>query len=186
MAKRLFIAVDIIPEPEFIEYFIWFKEIFRAEKIKWVKENKLHLTLKFLGDTEETQIPGIIHQLSDLQNIHNQISFNLKGLGYFGSRNNPRIIYSKIEDENELLHKLSLLINESLSEIGIKKEEKEFRAHLTLGRIKFLKIEPLFFSELEKHHDIFFQYVKVNEFILYESILEAQGPIYIPIQRFLI
>ena len=56
---RTFIAVKIEPQAELIELIEHLKKIFEKEKIKWVEENNLHLTLKFLGDTSPTQVEEV-------------------------------------------------------------------------------------------------------------------------------
>lgn len=183
MAKRLFIAVDVKPELELNNFFLGLKKQFNGEGIRWVNENIFHLTLKFLGDTEEYKIGIIKSTLSEICKNFNPFSFGLKGLGFFGSKNDPRILFSKIEGDNSL-KELSILINEKLSEQGFEKEQKEFKAHLTLGRIKYIGNKTGFFSEIEKNRDKFLQDVKTEEVILYESILKQQGSEYMQFYRF--
>jgi RNA 2',3'-cyclic 3'-phosphodiesterase len=184
-AKRLFIAIDIKPEPEFNNFIRGIKKQLDEETIKWVDEKIFHLTLKFLGDTDENRIGTIKSVLSEICKNFNPFSFETNGLGFFGSKNDPRILFSKVEGDQSL-KELSALINEKLLEQGFEKEQKEFKPHLTLGRIKHIGKKMGFFSKIENQKDIFLQTVKTKEVILYESILKQNGPKYIPIERFLL
>lgn len=156
MAKRLFIAINITPEPVLINFLTEFRELFQPKEIRWVNENNLHLTIKYLGNTEENTIPKILAKLDKASKNFVPFSFQLNGLGIFGTSENPKIIFSKINPE-KTLKELSIKINETLSFIGIKKETKGFRAHLTFGRIKFIQNKSLFYSQIDKHLDTHFQ-----------------------------
>lgn len=183
MTKRLFIAADIIEGEKLIDLFVKLKEVLSEDGIRWVNSNNLHLTLKFLGETEELLIPSINEKLYDVTADFNPFIFQLKGLGYFGSKNDPRILFIKIEN-GEVLKRISICINEKLKETGIEKEEKDFNAHLTLGRIKSLKNRKKFYTEIEKYSNNFIQEVEINKIILYESFLTREGPIYKVVQKF--
>jgi len=183
MKKRLFIAVDVKPDPELSRFFSQLKITFHKENIKWASQNIFHLTLKFLGETRESRIEGIAGELAGICSTYSPFSFKVKGLGYFGARKAPRVLFSEIEGA-EILKELSMRINEKLAELGFEKEQKAFRAHLTLGRIKHISDKAAFFSEIENKRDVFLQDVKIDEIILYESILKPQGPDYMVIRKF--
>ncbi|TAL72345.1 MAG: RNA 2',3'-cyclic phosphodiesterase, partial [Bacteroidetes bacterium] len=82
------------------------------------------------------------------------------------------------------LNRLNGLIKRGLGEAGIKLEDRLFRPHLTLGRIKHLKPGNSLKDLIEKYSDADLQVVPVNEIILFESILLHDGPVYKPISKF--
>ena len=63
-------------------------------------------------------------------------------------------------------------------------EERAFKPHLTLGRIKWIKNKPVLEDLLKRYSDYKFQDVNVTEVIYYESVLQSTGSIYIPIKTF--
>ena len=183
MSKRLFIAMKINPASEILDFFSEIKELLEDEKINWVKENNFHLTLKFLGETDEETIPEISVALQQICSETEPFEFQLTGSGYFGSHKSPRVVFIKIRNTAKL-ESLSSEINDRLLNCGFENENRKFKAHLTLGRIKFIKNTQAFYVHLEKHKNTFFQSVKVDEIILYESKLQPEGPVYKAVEKF--
>jgi RNA 2',3'-cyclic 3'-phosphodiesterase len=182
MTKRLFIAIDVKPQLLLSDFYRELKHQLKAEAIKWVDENIFHLTLKFLGETEENRVAGIKQALAEICGSFKPFSFQVKGLGYFGPEQNPRVIFSEIGNDLPL-RDLSRIIDEKLSFIGFEKEEKGFKAHLTYGRVKFIKNRAEFSRQIKENKGKFLQEVKAEEVILYESILKPEGPEYIALFR---
>ena len=73
--KRTFIAVDIEPTPKLKEGYDLVRYRLRLERINWVPYNNLHITLNFLGDTEDELLPDIVKGIKDI--IDNQAVFEL-------------------------------------------------------------------------------------------------------------
>ena len=71
-----------------------------------------------------------------------------------------------------------------LTEMSIRLEDKPFKPHITIGRIKHLNSKETFLKLTEQYQNTELQKLHVNEVILYESILLPKGPKYIPIERF--
>jgi RNA 2',3'-cyclic 3'-phosphodiesterase len=179
--KRTFIAVKISAQKNFKAAFDILKKDLSVEKIKWVEDNNLHITLAFLGDTEENTITKINLMLEEKLQGTGKIDFRLKGFAVFKSWRDPKVIYTGVENPDKLVEVFNL-IKSGLESFGIKLEEREFRPHLTLGRIKFLKDTDKLKNLISKYNEVFFQEVIVTEIILYESILKPEGPIYKPLK----
>jgi len=156
------------------------KESLSGGKIKWIEPDILHITLFFLGDTDEKLIPVISEKLKRLSLEFTPSELELEGVGIFKNYRDPRIIWIGIR-ENMDISKLKSRIDDELSELGFEVEKREFRPHLTIGRIKWIK-DILVLEEmvkLYKNQEI--QRAGINEIIFYESILRPGGPEYIPI-----
>lgn len=180
---RTFIALKIKPEPTLLHKLEELKNELAGEPVKWVDENNLHLTLKFLGDTT-------LHQVDDLKAILKKISarnpafsFRLKGLAFFKNKGMPRVLFIGIE-EGEAIQQLAAEINLQLFALGFEKENRPFSPHLTLARIKFLKNKRNFYNAIDKYRDTDIQSIAIHEIILYQSILKPTGPIYKPLEIF--
>ena len=178
---RTFIAVKINPVSELIDFINEWREVFEGETIKWVDKDNLHLTLKFLGKTSKDQISEIENILMEIASQHFNFSFDLRGIGYFKTRGFPSVLFVGINDFWQMKVIAEELENR-LSDLGLVKDKREFKPHLTIGRIKYLKNKKRFYEFVEKYKDKSIQKVLVSGIIFYQSILKQQGPEYIPLQ----
>jgi RNA 2',3'-cyclic 3'-phosphodiesterase len=183
MEKRLFVAIPMDPSPILDDFFCETKKRLKEERIKWVDSKNLHLTLKFLGKTQTSQLLPIMNRLSELCSQQKAFVLNLRGTGYLGSRNQPKVLIIRVEPP-EPIKTVSEKMDDTLSVIGFAKEERPFKAHLTLGRIKDLRDRQGFDFFLAAHARTFFQAVRVEKIILYESILHSRGPDYDILRQF--
>lgn len=180
---RTFIAIKIVPENELKSFFVKAKNTFSDERIKWVDESALHITLRFLGETTSEQVLKITASLDRIAAQTTHFSVRLKGAGYFKNRRMPRVLFVNIENA-EPLGSLAEIIDSEILKSGFVRERKIFKPHLTLGRIKFLKNIDNFILFLSEYKEREFQTVQVTEIIFYQSILKSEGPIYKPLSKF--
>lgn len=153
----------------------------KDEKIKWVEENNLHLTLRFLGETSQMQFQQVDLVLKKLVSEFNPFSFELQGTGFFGSRNQPKVLFISVLNA-EILSQFADNLVKSISDSGFQTDEKPFAPHLTLGRIKQIQNSDQFLDLVQQYKNLSFQQVPVNEIIFYESILHSTGPVYRPMR----
>ncbi|HLP72635.1 MAG TPA: RNA 2',3'-cyclic phosphodiesterase [Bacteroidales bacterium] len=175
--KRIFIAIKITGNALLRKMISDLKGELRESSIKWTDPDNLHLTLSFLGDTEENIIPAISSMLDEKCNGSGNFDFFLSGLGVFKHIKDPKVIWAGI-DKPEKLNTLQKKIMRGLSETGIETEDRQFSPHLTLGRIRHLSDREKLKVLLLKYHTSEIQDVKVDEVILYESILHREGAEY--------
>jgi len=179
---RTFIAIKITPEKKLTELVSWLKEKLTGEAIKWVELNNLHLTLRFLGDTTPEQVQEISKMLDDLPGKFDSFQFSLKGTGYFKSKGQPRVLCLTIENDT-MLKKVVEVIENRVVQSGFESESREFKPHLTLARIKFIKNKTAFYSLVNNQNPDEIQSINVSEIIFYQSILNPDGPVYKPIKK---
>ena len=180
--KRLFIALKIEAGENLLTMISSFRARLNKEQIKWTNTANIHITLAFLGDTGENAIKGIISMLAERCEGFGHFELVLKGSGYFRNIADPRIIWTGIEP-SEKLNQLYRLILIGLKDLSIKIEDRPFKPHLTIGRIKQLNDKESFLEVTEEFKDYAIQLVPVNEVILFESILLSSGPVYKPIVK---
>jgi 2'-5' RNA ligase len=181
--KRIFIAVKIDPGENLMNMISILKSGLKDERIKWTESENYHITLAFLGDTEETKIKAINNMLRITCEGFGEFEINIKGAGVFKNFSDPRIIWSGIET-SEKMNKLYDCIKSGLKDTGISLEERPFRPHLTLGRIKIIRDNGNLKSLVAKYLNAEMQNQPVNEVILYESILFQTGPVYKPLGKY--
>ena len=181
--KRLFIAIKTEPGKNFIESLHQLQSHLSQERIKWVEEQNIHVTLKFLGDTETKKIPLIQSALSEVLNKRQEFTIQLLNLGIFGSRYDPRVVWTGIEPYLEIVS-LMQSVHQSLIPVGFEPDRQNLVPHLTLGRIKEIKDKPRFQKIIDQFREISSLPIMINEVFLFESILKKEGPVYIPLKVF--
>jgi RNA 2',3'-cyclic 3'-phosphodiesterase len=181
--KRLFTAIEVHPGTAFMDQFRKLKLQLGHEGIKWVEEHNVHITLKFLGETEESRIPGICRVLEEVASVTDGFSFSLKNLGIFGSSYDPRVIWVGIEPFNDLAS-LMRVIRERMASVGFEPDRQNLVPHLTLGRIKFINDKKRFREIIAQNKGICSDEFRADRIILFESILKKEGPEYLVLQTF--
>jgi len=183
MSKRIFLAIKIHPEPELLDVFDLLREELAEEQIKWVDEEQLHLTLKFFGETPEPKIKEIAEVVKDCCMQHTWFSFDLCSPWYFRKQQQPAVIFLQVAGTGELTA-FQKDLDSRFSGLGIPKEQRDFKPHLTLGRIKSINDKEAFYELMKQFPRKTVQPVPVSEVILYESILKPSGPEYRVLERF--
>jgi 2'-5' RNA ligase len=180
--KRIFIAIKVEAGEILFKVVSSLKSGLINEGIKWTSLDNIHITLAFLGDTEENMIERISSRMKERCEGSGKFELIIMGTGVFKNLNDPRVIWTGIE-QSEKLTLLNYSIINGLVESGIKIENRPFKPHLTLGRIKYLNDKLALKKILDNYHHAEIQKVPVNEVIIYESILRPTGPLYKPITK---
>ena len=181
--KRLFAAIKVHPEEKLLNLYDELKASLRHEKIKWVDEKNIHVTLKFFGETPESHIDTICKTLDDVASLHEPLILKLQNIGIFGSKYKPRVIWFGME-KNPAIEILAKDIIQRLDGAGFPHDGQNFRAHLTVGRIRFINDKRNFQQSIDLFKDVFIQNIRVKEFELYESKLRPRGPEYTVVENF--
>ena len=181
---RLFVAVDLSTEIKDKINGLLQKIVKTNADVKWVKPENIHITIKFLGEVEEKKVDIINCKLKETVSFFPVFDVNVRGVGSFPDWKNPRVIWIGIDRGKEELKKLVETTEEIFhKELGFKKEERDFNAHITIARVRsFDNISKL--KEVMDASDSEFGRFKVKELILMNSKLTPEGPIYVPISRF--
>lgn len=180
---RTFIAIKIKPEIELLVNWQKIKKLLSGEKIKWVDQRNVHITLQFLGDTTLNQIEKLNILLQEVVEDFAPFYFYLDGIDYFQNNKHPKVIFVNTT-KTYSLEKLALAIHNQTEKIGFAKEKRSFKPHLTIGRIKYINDKKRFYQVIENYQKLVYQKIMVSEIILYQSILQPAGPVYKPLEIF--
>jgi 2'-5' RNA ligase len=150
--------------------------------VRWVNPEKIHLTLKFFGNIEDSRIDPIFKSIEEP--IRNTLPFSLKvrGVGAFPHLKNPRVIWMGLVDGREVLIAFQKQIETQLEKIGIQPEDRPFHPHLTLGRMKSSRGKVELAGRMEKHKEEEFGDFQVERVVLFKSDLRPTGPIHTPLR----
>ena len=172
---RGFIAVDIGAYPKIIDYENEIKK--SGAIIKLVEPENIHVTLKFLGDTEEKLIDDIERiMINSIKNIE-PFQIQLKGSGVFPNQNYMKVMWIGIKN-GEKIGQIANSIDENISSLGFEKEKRSFSPHLTIARIKAVKNKEKLIQIIEKYQETVFADIQVISIKLKQSQLTPKGPIY--------
>jgi len=180
--KRIFIALKVNAEIELLRMIASLKDALRNDSVKWTHVDNIHITLAFLGDTQDRIIDEIYPVLNKKCSGYGSFQIILSGCGVFRSLNDPRIIWTGIQLSDKLTGLNSSIIS-GLKELNIKLEDRPYNPHLTVGRIKHINDIRILESLIARYKNAELQSVNADQVILYESILLPAGPIYKPLAK---
>jgi 2'-5' RNA ligase len=175
MKLRLFFAVNFSDRIKNILYEISSQLQKFNEPVKYEPIEKLHLTLLFLGNVEESLIKELNQGATEISKKFFTSELYFDKLGVFKNLNSPRVIWIGTKENHEL-RKLSEHLRLLANELKIEIDEKEFSPHITLGRVKG-KLSSEFLEYLKSFSFEPFT-AEVNSFELMESKLEPSGSKY--------
>jgi len=146
--------------------------------IRWVRQEGMHLTLKFLGDVDTSDIDGIRSAIEESAKGVSPFGLQVKGIGVFPDVKRPRVVWVGFSGDVGVLSSLQGRLETHLDAQGFPKETRRFKGHLTLGRAKGRLDEDKLRKVLEKFDTFETESFFVHSVILYQSTLRPQGAIY--------
>jgi RNA 2',3'-cyclic 3'-phosphodiesterase len=149
----------------------------RIAAIRWVDAGNFHLTLKFLGNIDESRIEPIGAALTDALRPFPRLTINAKGLGVFPNPKRPRVLWVGLVGSQ--LVSLQAKVESALTPLGFAPEEKSFAPHLTIGRWRQgARADRTLEQELGKWSELEFGVSPIDEVILFQSDLKPAGAIH--------
>ena len=142
--------------------------------VRWVRPEQMHLTLFFLGDTAVAKLPAVQQAMDGTAGRFSLFNLYTNDVGCFPNARRPRVIWVGLASEEARLTSLKAAIDAALDPLGWPAEDKPFRAHLTLGRVK----DDRGLGEVKWTADVARLAVPVAAIHLIESQLRSAGPIY--------
>ena len=165
---RLFIAVDF---NELKDYFAELQNQLN-KNAKLSLTNTFHLTLKFLGEVHPNNAEKIVDILKNIK--FETFSVHLDSIGIFPTENYIRVVWIGLKPEEKVLE-LQKNIDESLK--GLFRKENDFKAHITLARVKYQEDKKAFLEQLKKIK-VENKKIEVKDFKLIKSTLSPKGAVY--------
>jgi 2'-5' RNA ligase len=151
--------------------------------IRWVRPEGIHLTFKFLGEVTPARLEGIREALRPAARAVPPFRLATAGAGTFPDRGQPRVVWIGIDGDLETARRLQAAIEAAMTAIGFAPEERPFRPHLTLGRVKGPPRgdwRSVLVGASEGPPVAF----PVADFVLFESRHSPAGASYFPLQRY--
>lgn len=189
MTFRGFISIDVEPTDKIHEFM---DELERTRApLNMVNPNHLHMTVKFLGDTEEEQTEDIIEKTEFALEDFDPFKLEVSGTGAFPHLGFMKVVWmdseaapdaphaGATEDEDiPFMADMAHRVEEELVPLGFERDDREFSPHITVARVKGGKNKEKLREVIEKYEDEHFTTFEVKGLTLKKSILKKSGPEY--------
>lgn len=155
-------------------------------RLSWTRPQGQHLTLKFFGDISREDINNICSAVQKRVIADQKLNLKVERLGIFPDARKPRVLWCGVTGDLERLINLQKNLDGDFAALGFPAEDRPFKAHLTLARIKDPR-DITGMSEALKKYDSF----KAGEFVadklfLFQSNLSPQGAVYTKLAEFVL
>ncbi|MFP3980960.1 MAG: RNA 2',3'-cyclic phosphodiesterase [Desulfobacterales bacterium] len=147
-------------------------------RMKYTDPENIHLTLKFLGDIRASDVEAINAQLSAAAAGFSPMTLSAAGLGAFPSIRRPRVLWTGVAGQSQMLEALQQEVENAMAAIGFEKENRRFSGHFTLGRFKGKADADRLAEAIRQFGDFATDEFVADAVHLFESTLTPKGPIY--------
>jgi 2'-5' RNA ligase len=155
-----------------------------SNAVKWVEPENIHLTLLFLGEVDSRELHAICRAVESVTVQHAPIEMSVAGTGCFPNPRRPRILWIGIDEGAAELVALHDDLEEALLQLGsYRREERDFKPHITLGRVKGEDTGTDLAETLVKYKSWTGGHMTAREVLVMGSELTRDGPVYTIIGR---
>ena len=154
-----------------------------TDGVRWVKPAAMHFTAKFLGEVPDVDVPGASDIVKQCAADTPPFRVTLCGLGGFPDARRPRVIWVGARDEPSVMQDLHHRLDRALNAIGVPREGRPFRSHLTVGRVRRPGVAGGIAQAVETFAEHVFGTFEVGELVFMQSELTPAGPLYTPLSR---
>ena len=184
---RAFLAID--PPEDILQAMSRLQEKLKREiggRISWTKPQGQHLTLKFFGDISTEDVKNICSAVQNRVASGQSLNLKIEKLGVFPDARRPRVLWCGVTGDVEKLSILQKQLDSDFADIGFPVEDRPFRAHLTLGRIKDSHGLTGISEALTKNSAFAAGEFNCTELILFQSKLSPKGAVYTKLAEFVL
>lgn len=148
----------------------------------WSKPENIHLTLKFFGNVPKDNLTPISNAAARVAGEFSSFQIRIGGTGVFPKASRPQVLWIGIEDPSGGLSELQRRFEEECAKEGFPKEERAYKPHLTIARIR-RHDGARSLAETHLQTKFGFTEIRVSEFIVFRSELSPKGSRYTAISR---
>lgn len=182
--RRIFVAVDISEEArrKAADYITKLRGGEPARGISWVHPDKLHLTLRFIGNCDEDEMRKVLSSAQFAAENSGPITLYISGTGVFPNAKRARVLWLGVGGEVDKMAKTTDIFNKAY---GSKSEHEVFKPHVTIARVRDATKNSKIISQ---HINSRFEPVgfMVSDVVVYESELHPKGSVYSAMARYIL
>jgi 2'-5' RNA ligase len=147
-------------------------------RVKWVRPQSIHLTLKFLGNINVAQTDAVVGAMAQAAKGRAALALAPSGIGVFPNARRARVIWVGIGGQLDQLKNLQRALEARLADLGFPRESRPFKGHLTLGRVKGKIAVHRLQAALDDLGNFEAGSFAVDQIILFKSQLQSSGAVY--------
>ena len=178
---RLFIAIDINEEVRKslgdLQQQLQSKVDIKKSDVKWVDPDRVHLTLKFLGEVKDQRTVELFGAVKTVADRHKRFELDIESVGYFGARS-AKVLWVGTGRGKDSLCRLQKDLAKELASVGWPEEPRQFAGHLTVCRIRNTKAGIKLAALSEDYRDFWAGSIEADSVSVYQSQLRPAGPVY--------
>jgi 2'-5' RNA ligase len=153
-------------------------------EVKWVEEENLHLTLLFLGEVEDRDLPALCQAVADCCVLHDPFTMSVETVGCFPNPRRPRVVWVGVGAGSAEVGALHDALEPPLLDLGCyRREDRIYTPHITLGRVRGERSTTALATALARQAKWRGGETEVREVRVLSSELTPQGPIYTVLSR---
>ena len=107
-----------------------------SARVRWLREEALHLTLSFLGAVPDVKLSEIKTGMVAAARGIGPLKLSIKTIGVFPNEKRPRVVWLGVQSPDDRLIRLQERVEQAMALVGFPPEKRGFRPHLTIGRVK--------------------------------------------------
>ena len=173
---RAFLAVEVTPTIYAALVRVKSELAVTGAAVRWVRDDALHVTVKFLGSVSLGLLDMIHHALRRQVRALPAFSVRVAGLGVFPNLRRPRVVWVGSNGSN--LVQFARVVEATVAPLGFVEETRPFRGHITLGRVNSGRGWPRLEEALTAHWSDDFGTVTIRELAGFRSDLRRDGAVY--------
>jgi 2'-5' RNA ligase len=180
---RTFIAVDLdkVVRQRTIALQETLKE--SGTEVKWVGPENLHVTLLFLGEVDEREVPEVCRLVAETAGEHPKFTMSVESSGGFPNSLRPRIVWVGVGAGTQELCSIHDDLETAFLNLGFRREDRKYSPHITLGRVKSDRPTESLATALAQQAGWKGGEIQVTELLVMGSKLTPEGPEYTVLSR---
>jgi len=182
--KRTFIGIQIKVVESFLNQLVDVRQRLVRERINWVNPERFHITLHFIGKSSDQLIESINGDLSSLIPVFSQQEIRITRLGVFPNVRKAKVLWADLEYGEQLIELRQSIVN-IMKQHRQQIENREYKPHLTLGRVKYPPCPNRLNNVLQHYEQTVFDEQILEDVTFLESQLDRTGPRYLPLHNYL-
>ena len=179
---RTFVAVETPPEICHCAAALIERLKGSGAKVRWADTDAMHWTLDFLGDVPDNEIAAVCRCVTAAVAPLSAFDLDVCGVGAFPSTGRPRTLWLGVGEGSEAMVELQAALERNLAGLGFRPEARQFKPHLTLGRVRDSSSGLEELAELVRRYaDFSAGLMAVDEVVVFSSQLERSGAVHTPL-----
>ena len=175
---RLFLAIPI--DKKILDALAGAADKLRETRapVGWVRPEGMHLTMKFLGDTDNDRVEPLVEVVTNICREILPFPLSVTGAGAYPNLRKPRVLWAGVVENSGTLERLWKGVEEETERLGWEREKRRFSPHVTIGRVKGNMNIARLATAMEGIKDEHWGDQEVGEVVLYRSELKPGGAVY--------